>query len=410
WLLNRILVPKPLPGIPYSRLTRWMPCGDLLSLGAHSIRAGSTFDWLSSQCIKHRSSIVQIMVPSFSTRTPVLLISDLRQIKDIIVKRVHEIDRATLIQFWFNTVVPNATTGMQTTLSFKRQRRLWNCMLTPDFLDTVATPAFEAAIRRSIELWTIKAQMTDGSSFAAYDDICRTTLESMWKVLLGRDLGLAGASISYIQEKGDPNTSTVQSPSFPFFFQDFRTLMTGLLWVVTGITPRIYKFVINRIPRFRLAKTRTHATLNSIVYNTREHLKANIPTIRCGLSEVLKQQDDTVSDVALIDEILELLITGHETTATTTAWGLKYLADHQEVQEQLHIALKQAFPDATKSNLPSGLNIAQAEIPYLDAVLAEILRMACTGPVLFRETLTDCEIMGHHVPAFTPILLITQPP
>jgi len=56
------------------------------------------------------------------------------------------------------------------------------------------------------------------------------------------------------------------------------------------------------------------------------------------------------------------------------------------------------------------VDIAQSEIPYLDAVLAEVLRLACVGPIIFRETITDCEIMGYPVPAKAPIFMILQSP
>src|SRR4051794_10017519 len=102
WVLNRILVPKPLPGIPYNRWTRWLPFGDLVTLGVHFLTRGSVFDWLSNQCLNHKSPVVQIMVPSFSMTTPVLLVADLHEVKDLIVKRVNDIDRATMMRYGFD--------------------------------------------------------------------------------------------------------------------------------------------------------------------------------------------------------------------------------------------------------------------------------------------------------------------
>ncbi|KAF8855528.1 hypothetical protein BDZ45DRAFT_746429 [Acephala macrosclerotiorum] len=235
-------------------------------------------------------------------------------------------------------------------------------MLSPEFLDNIATPAFETTIRRSIELWKLKAQVSEDGLFAAYDDLRRTTLEGIWKVLLGRDLGLADASISLLQQKKGVNTAAVPSKAFPYFFQDLILLVTGLLWVVTGISPRFYKWIVNIIARFRSAVKTTKELFEGLIYETRMHIATETLITWCGLIE------------------------------------------------RLCDALKRVFPTATRSQLPSGLDVSRAEIPYLEVVLAEILRLTCTGPVLLRETLTDCEIMGHRVPANTPVFLITQSP
>jgi len=416
WLSNRLLVSKPLPNIPYNRYAVWMPWGDLASLGIHSLFTGSTFDWLSRQCIKRKSPIVQILIPSFSTTKPAVLIADLPEIKNIIVNRVREIDRASLIHYWFEVAVPLATTGQKTTSSFKRQRRVWNCMINPEFLQDVATPVFEKTIERLVELWTIKVEMAETSPFMAYEDLRRTTLDGIWKLITGLELGLGDASISQLETKrlhGQNDsvfTGKAPSSSFPYFFDDFIMMATGMDWVVQGISPRIYKWIFNRLPPFVNSMGRTKTMLGGFITEIRGRVHNQLPLQRCGLSDVLQQKENAVSDASMIDEIVELFITGHETTATTTAWGLKYLAEHQEIQQRLYNHLRQAFPNATSSSLPPASDITRANIPYLDAALAEILRIGGTGPVLFRETVFDCEIMGHQIQAGTPLLLITQSP
>jgi cytochrome P450 len=305
---------------------------------------------------------------------------------------------------------------MKSTHSFKRQRRVWNCIINPEFLQDVATPVFETAIQRLIELWTIKSELAEKSTFVAYEDLRRATLDGIWKLITGIELGLGDVSISRLETKrlqgqyGSVYTGTTPSSSFPHFFNDFIRITTGMDWVVQGISPRIYKWIFNRLPPLLNSMNRTKTMLGGFITETRGRIRTQLPLKRCGLSDVLQQKDNTVSDAALIDEMLELFITGHETTASTAAWGLKYLAEHQEIQQRLYNYLRKAFPNATKSSLPTALDISQTNIPYLDAVLAEILRMAGTGPVLFRETLLDCEIMGHQIRAETPLLLITQSP
>ena len=69
------------------------------------------------------------------------MVSDLREIENIVTKRGNEIDRAPLMHDFFGLLVPEATIGMGTNERFKKQRRLWNRILSPAFLKQVAAPA-----------------------------------------------------------------------------------------------------------------------------------------------------------------------------------------------------------------------------------------------------------------------------
>jgi cytochrome P450 len=368
---------------------------------------------LEAQIVKYHSPfrnladlsrpICQITVPPFSTTSPVVLIADLEAVKDIAVRRIQEFDRASLIHNWFSTIFPRASTSMTSTPAFRQQRRIWNCMLNPDFLDNVATLVFQSTIHQYIKLWTMKSELAN-DSFVAYEDIRRLSLEGIWKILLGCDLGLAEASISLCLQKKTTKTGKALSRHFPHFYGDFMTQIIALLWVVTGISSSMYKFLLKILPPFQNAVTRTHDTMNSLIGDARNKINSGLPTTRCGLSEILQLPEIPADDV-LVDEIVELLMTGHETSATTMAWGFKLLADNQEVQDRLHTALKATWPD---TGLPNALQISQANIPYLDATLAEILRLAATAPVAFRETTTECEVLGHRLPAKTPVFLVTQ--
>lgn len=417
FLLNKRLVPKPLPGIPYNRLTRHLPLGDLITLGIHYLLSSSSFSWFAQQCLSHNSPIVQILVPSFSTTTPVILVADLYEVKDILLKRVHEIDRATLMQHWFGVVIPHGTIGRKTDGGFRRQRRLFGVLLSPGFVDEVAVTAFGEAVGKQIQLWGLKAEVMGGEEFAAYEDLRRTTLDAMWKILLSSDLGLNDASIAHVEAKRDVETANLGSASYPNFYRDFTWQLTALVWVLTGVSWQFYRWLFNLLPQFRTGQARTESLLEGKIIEMRTKIETCKPRPRCGLTEILQLQMQlqlndraavSVADEAIRDEIMELLITGHETTASSTGWAMKYLADNQEIQEQLHQSLKAAFPDAIPDKLPPAHEICETNLPYLDAVLAEILRISATGPASFRETLVDTEIMGHSIPAHTPVFLVTQ--
>lgn len=64
--------------------------------------------------------------------------------------------------------------------------------------------------------------------------------------------------------------------------------------------------------------------------------------------------------------------------------------------------------------MPSITEVINADIPYLDSVIEETLRMTGTAPVIVRDTMVDTEILGHKIPKGTYVLmntaLVERPP
>lgn len=90
-------------------------------------------------------------------------------------------------------------------------------------------------------------------------------------------------------------------------------------------------------------------------------------------------------------------------------WGLKALADNQDSQAKLRHSLRVSLAAAKSENrAPSIKEITNIEIPYLDAVIEEILRIGATSPAIDRQAMVDTQVLGHHVPKGTIILMLTQ--
>ena len=102
------------------------------------------------------------------------------------------------------------------------------------------------------------------------------------------------------------------------------------------------------------------------------------------LAMLVRATDDggnPMSDVELRDQLMTLLLAGHETTATGLAWALERLVRHPDV---LARAVRAADEDDDK---------------YLDALVREVLRVR---PVIFdvaRKLTAPVEIGGHELPA-----------
>ncbi|ORY71146.1 cytochrome P450 [Pseudomassariella vexata] len=427
-VLRVLVVPKPLPGIPYNTLALWQPWGDFQDVGMHNTLTGEVFDWLSLQCVKHCSPVVQVFIPSFSIKKPVVIVADIKEIESITTRRLREIDRASMMRDFFN-VIPKATIGMRTDSVFRQQRRLWNSILSPRFLTEVAAPHFHAVMCQLVQLWDVKRGLAPGLAFEAAEDVRQTTLDAMGAMAMGMNLGLLDAQIRGLQtftRSGKPAHKNKKGAvasfgrvTYPPSYRAFRTILASQDWIMQGVSPRLNIWISNYTPAYTKARSVLSKHLTNAISQARQRQQQlnDTPSSKshCGLDQVLHQEHlkeapPGHTDEALHDELLELLITGHETTASSIGWALKYLADNQEAQTRLRAALRRAFPGCSMENLPSAKDITTTQLPYLEATIAEVLRISRSGPISFREAVMDTEILGHRVPAGTPILLVTAGP
>jgi cytochrome P450 len=88
-----------------------------------------------------------------------------------------------------------------------------------------------------------------------------------------------------------------------------------------------------------------------------------------------------MSDVELRDELMTLLVAGHETTATALSWAFERLTRSPAVLERLED------------------EVAAGEDAYLDAVIAEILRLRPVISIVLRRLTEPMEIAGYELPA-----------
>jgi cytochrome P450 len=93
------------------------------------------------------------------------------------------------------------------------------------------------------------------------------------------------------------------------------------------------------------------------------------------------ESGEPLTDSELRDELMTLLVAGHETTATALAWALERLVRHPDVLERLHDE-QEAGGDE-----------------YLDAVIKETLRLRPVVPAVVRRLQAPMEFGGWELPA-----------
>jgi cytochrome P450 len=93
-----------------------------------------------------------------------------------------------------------------------------------------------------------------------------------------------------------------------------------------------------------------------------------------------------MSDGELRDQLMTLLMAGHETTATALAWAFDLLFRHPQAMERLR--------DEVEGD----------EHRYLDAVAEETLRLRPVVPFVGRELRVPMELGGYELPAGTVVM------
>lgn len=118
------------------------------------------------------------------------------------------------------------------------------------------------------------------------------------------------------------------------------------------------------------------------------------------LSLMMTARDENgqaMTDDELKDELLTILLAGHETTATTLAWAFYEIHQNSDVLKQLHEELNNLGEN------PQPMTIAQ--LPYLTAVCQETLRMYPVLSGLFpRISKSAINIGGYEFDANTTFM------
>lgn len=120
------------------------------------------------------------------------------------------------------------------------------------------------------------------------------------------------------------------------------------------------------------------------------------------------------TDENLVDQLMTFLAAGHETTASSITWAAYLLARHPDVQERLRAEVRERLPPPIWAGGgggggEGGLIVTSADIdrmPYLNAVVHEVLRYFSPVPITLRKAACDTTIQGHFVPKGTQIMLM----
>ncbi len=247
-----------------------------------------------------------------------------------------------------------------------RQRRLSQ----PAFHRTRVTAYADIMAREAagmLDTWR------DGQQLDIHREMMQTTLSIATRTLFGVDLG--------------PKMPVVAAAMDAFVRQNAGLSVWRLFLKLP--TPRRMRFL------------RGVRQLDEIVYGIiRERRSSGIGEDL--LSDFLRAQDidgSSMTDQQLRDEVMTMLLAGHETTALALSWAWFLLATHPAEQTKLHHELDRVLA----GRLPTAADVPQ--LTFTNRVVRETLRLYPPAWVLSRRAAEDVQIGAYTVPAGSNVLV-----
>jgi cytochrome P450 len=117
------------------------------------------------------------------------------------------------------------------------------------------------------------------------------------------------------------------------------------------------------------------------------------------LASVSLEPDPRARRRRLRDELVTLLLAGHETTASTLGWTWYLVTRHPDVYQRLHAEATEALGD----RLPDHEDLAR--LTYTTRVVEEAIRLYPPVWMLTRRAVAADDIGGYYVPAGADVLI-----
>ena len=151
-------------------------------------------------------------------------------------------------------------------------------------------------------------------------------------------------------------------------------------------------------------KRRIYQLLQAEIDERRENIELLGNDVLSLLMLARDEKGEGLSDIELKDQMMTLLVAGHETTATALSWALYWVHKLPEVKQKLLAELDSVDVDADP--------LAISRLPYLTAVCNETLRIYPVAFIAFlRFAKSPIEVTGYRFEAeqmLAPTIYLTH--
>ena len=225
----------------------------------------------------------------------------------------------------------------------------------------------------------IAATWVDGGEVDMSEEMMTLTLRIVARALLGADMT---GSVTAVAEALEAALALWQKGFNPF---------TRLLHELPTPTRR----------RFRRAKAEMDRIVDSLV-RTHRLGEGRADNLLGMLTAATDEESGTgLSDQELRNEVITMMMAGHETTANAMTWTWYLLSQHAEVEARMHAEIDAVLGE----RLPSAADLES--LVYTRRVLTEAMRLYPPAWSTSRTALEPIELGGHRIPKGT-LLFVSQ--
>jgi cytochrome P450 len=245
---------------------------------------------------------------------------------------------------------------------WRRNRR----MISPAFSQKAVAPFFETMCRLTGE-WLAGVRQ-EQHEVDMTEEMLGLTLDVILKTVFGGAVKIDRAQVARAMEE--------------YFYQFF---LDNASW--RRLVPR------SIVTPGRRRRIRAMRELEQMVYRSIDQRRA-APAGDDLLHFMLQAKDESdgpLDDRTLRDEVLTLVLAGHETTAEMLTYAMWLLAQHPEAQAEL----RQEIAEVVGPDRPTRETLARCKL--LDGVLDETLRLYPPAYVVAREAHEDMVLGGHSI-------------
>jgi len=224
-------------------------------------------------------------------------------------------------------------------------------------------------------LWQTRAQRQE--NFNISDDTSFLTLEIALQTFFGASLGNDG-------------------PAFGEAMKVVHDVSAKRIWNLTSIT-ELLPTRENR--QFKQAVALLHAVVGRIITERRQSKTQHDDLLAVLMDARDSETNQAMNDTQLRDEVMTLMLAGHDTTATMMAWSLLILSQHPE-----HLArVRGEVDNVLVGRLPEAADLKQ--LVYTKRVIQEVARLRPSFWWFARVAIADDEIGGQHIKAGTTVFI-----
>jgi cytochrome P450 len=223
------------------------------------------------------------------------------------------------------------------------------------------------------------------SSMVSHIELANDNLAHRW-----REAARQGHCVNLTQDMSEVTLEIVLRALFGERYETLVSATRNPFAILTDETERNLTFAY----RFRALTT----LLRTEIEWRRTNSYAGMDLVHLLMEARDRKSDQPMAERQLLDEIMTLIVAGHETTASALNWLWYLVSRHPETDNRLHAEVR------SDTNLHEDAR-AVSQLPYTTAMIEETLRLYPPGWMLTRRSTMADDLGDYALPPGTDVLI-----